>query len=494
MPRQLELRLCLAGAAALVLLRSAVPLLWESVFNSDQAIVGLMAKHLSEFESFPLFFYGQNYMLGVQAWIAVPFFWIGGPTVAMLRLPLVLINAGVAAGLILMFTRAGLRPFLALVATLPIITTSPAVSWALVEAIGASIEPFAYLLLLWTLRRRPLWFGALFMVAVLHREFVIFAAPAALVAQWLERRWWTPRQLLQASAASASVWLVVDVLKRTVNAYGPDGGDRMSSSLSMQAQQIWLWLSASPAPYADRLVAAAGRALPDMHGGRVYPLSEYGVGGGIDVGSPLAGAALALAIGICLARLLLGARRHTRLAAPEAFTSYLAVVGLLSLAAYGLNSGIDPRHPPVLRYLLFTLLLPIAALAAFLLREKVRSLRVAVVLLVCFWAAAMAVDTTRQLHRYIVAAPENPHREMANYLTGRRMKFGRAGYWDAYLITFLSREKVVLASTGKVRISSYQTKVDENAWHAVTLRRRPCEAALIVSAWCIDDPFARHRR
>jgi len=51
-----------------------------------------MAKHLSEFRAFPLFFYGQHCMPGVESWIAVPFFWVGGPTVAMLRLPLVIIN------------------------------------------------------------------------------------------------------------------------------------------------------------------------------------------------------------------------------------------------------------------------------------------------------------------------------------------------------------------------------------------------------------------
>ena len=69
-----ELRLAIAAAVVLVILRSVVPLWYEQFdFDADQAIVGLMAKHLSELRHFPLFFYGQNYMLGVQAWIAVPF-------------------------------------------------------------------------------------------------------------------------------------------------------------------------------------------------------------------------------------------------------------------------------------------------------------------------------------------------------------------------------------------------------------------------------------
>ena len=90
-----EFRAAVGIAVALVILRSAVPLVTERSLDSDQAVVGLMAKHASEFRTFPLFFYGQNYMLGVQAWLAAPFFWVGGPTAVMLRLPLLLINAGV---------------------------------------------------------------------------------------------------------------------------------------------------------------------------------------------------------------------------------------------------------------------------------------------------------------------------------------------------------------------------------------------------------------
>src|SRR5688572_33221304 len=120
MPRG-ELWICLALAAGIIALQSVVPLTVEQYFDADQAIYGLMAKHLSEFRTFPLFFYGQNYMLGVQSWLAVPFFWIGGPTVAMLRLPLVLINGAVSAALIVMFARLGIRPVLAFVAVLPLI-------------------------------------------------------------------------------------------------------------------------------------------------------------------------------------------------------------------------------------------------------------------------------------------------------------------------------------------------------------------------------------
>ena len=61
----------LAIVVALVVLRALVYLLFEQVaFDSDQAINGLMAKHLSQGRAFPLFFYGQTYMLAVEAWVA----------------------------------------------------------------------------------------------------------------------------------------------------------------------------------------------------------------------------------------------------------------------------------------------------------------------------------------------------------------------------------------------------------------------------------------
>src|SRR4029079_1186882 len=76
-----EVRLCAVLAVVLVLVRCFPATWYEQLnFDSDQAIVGLMAKHLAEGRAFPLFFYGQHYMLGVQSWMAAPLFLIGGPS------------------------------------------------------------------------------------------------------------------------------------------------------------------------------------------------------------------------------------------------------------------------------------------------------------------------------------------------------------------------------------------------------------------------------
>src|SRR4051812_25853189 len=182
-----QMRLCAAVAVLLVLARSYAMLAYEQLdFDPDQAIVGLITKHLSELKTFPLFFYGQDYMLGVQAWIAAPFFRLGGPTLVMLRLPLVVVNCVVAVWLLRRIARSTGSPWFGLAAALPFAMTTPVMSAELVETLGASVEPFLYVLILWAVRRRPVAFGIALAVGFLHREFTIFALLATGIATWWE--------------------------------------------------------------------------------------------------------------------------------------------------------------------------------------------------------------------------------------------------------------------------------------------------------------------
>src|SRR5215470_8454656 len=104
----------------LVFFRMIVWVAWEqSYFDSDQATTGLMAKHLAELKAFPLFFYGQQYMLGVESWLVAPLFVVFTPSVFLLKLPLVAINVAVALLLVMTLVRGvGLSPRMSLVASL----------------------------------------------------------------------------------------------------------------------------------------------------------------------------------------------------------------------------------------------------------------------------------------------------------------------------------------------------------------------------------------
>jgi len=125
----------------------------QSHFDSDQAIVGLMAKHLAEGRAFPLFFYGQHYMLAVEAWLAAPVFTLAGPSVLALKLPLVGINLLIGSTLLwVLIKRMGLLPREAFAASIFVVIPPPLVSARLVEAQGSNIEPLLYVLVLWLLR------------------------------------------------------------------------------------------------------------------------------------------------------------------------------------------------------------------------------------------------------------------------------------------------------------------------------------------------------
>jgi hypothetical protein len=86
--RRAALFLCLTLATLLVVARTA-PFMAPGVrFDADQALAGLMAKHISEGRAFPVFFYGQKSQRGHLA----------APVVAISRrsgaeLPLLVMNA-----------------------------------------------------------------------------------------------------------------------------------------------------------------------------------------------------------------------------------------------------------------------------------------------------------------------------------------------------------------------------------------------------------------
>ena len=487
--RRREFVACAIAAVALVVLRSVVFLAYERFFDSDQAIVGLMAKHLSEFRVFPLFFYGQHYMLGVQAWLAVPFFWLGGPTMAMLRTPVEIFNLGVAVALIAIFVRLGLRPLLAFAATLPFIATSTAASKELLSVHGASVEPFAYVLGLWFLRRRPIMFGVLLCVGFLHREFTIFALPALAFALWPSWRSWSPRGMAMGAAAFVAVWVTVDFLKRHVSAVGPSETPTAAASLLMQMRSLGGGVALTPGHYLARMRQVLLVALPDFFGASPYAMTDYGITSTLHVGSTVAGLAFAAAIVIAIVRLT---SVRTGVDRDQSFFAYLCAIGVLTVLAYGTNENLEIGNQIQLRYLLFALLVPIALLGAFFQVESRAFSRWTVVGLLAVWAGANIRDNIRLVHEFRVAPIPAYHRELADYLVAHRVKYAWGGYWDSYIVDFFSGERVIVASTEKVRIASYQREVTEHDAEAVQLVRRPCEGGTPFEAWCLQGAPIAH--
>jgi hypothetical protein len=143
--------------------------------------------------------------------------------------------------------------------------------------------------------------------------------------------------------------------------------------------------------------------------------------------------------------------------------------------------------PPLLRYLLLALLLPIGCCAAFMQREPSPRLRNSVVVVFALWGAVNLWDNVRLVRASIQDPPGSEHRVLVDYLLQQRIRYARAIYWDAYMVDFLSGERVVTASVDIVRIPDYQQQVDEHAGAAVNLERLPCNGPRRVASWCVTQ-------
>lgn len=476
-----EFAACAVAAVLLVLLRSAIFALGEEVyFNSDQAILGLMAKHLSEFRGFPLFFYGQNYMLGVQAWIVAPFFWVLRPSVFAFRLPLVLLNAAAAVVFVrVLYREVGLRPLLAFVAMLPFILPSPIAAASMIDGNGCGAgELFLYVAAFWALRRRPLAFGVLLAIGYLHREFTLAVLPGLAVVALFDRSTWTTaavRNVLRGAVGFTIAWVVIDDLR--LHFYG--------ASLALQVEQLGGHLCFRAAELPARLRYVVTDCLPALLGGRRLSLPPLGIGVAARAGSAVVGFVLLAGLAAMALRLPWTWRRTTR---ESSFPVYLLVAGLAGLFSYSLACNANVRADPIFRYLHLAFFIPIAIFAAFVRREPRAAWRRAAVAVFLVAAGANLVDTVVAARAAYARPLPTPHRQLADLLVQHRVKYARAGYWDAYVVDFFTREKVIVGTTGKVRIPEYEAAVDAHPDTAATIQRYPCDGGIRQAPWCIAFP------
>jgi hypothetical protein len=471
----------IAIAVALVLLRSIVPTVYEGFyFDSDQAIVGLMAKHLSTFERFPLFYDGLNYILGVEAWIIAPFFWIAGPSVAVMRVPLIALNALVAVWIITALgQRLGLRPLVAFVAALPFVMPAPVVASQLLETAGACVEPFVYVLLLWRLRHQAFAFGAVLAVGFLHREFTIFVLPSLVIVEAatgeLSDRT-TLRRAAWIAAGFGIVWLAVDAIKLR----------QSGASLGLQATSLAGQMCLAPDEWWGRAASVFTEALPALFGGTFTRLADFRMNTPVTAGSAAVGWMVTIALLGMTARLLLSWFSSRRLDRRDGFAVYLGLVAVFVVCAYPLSCNIIPGQPPLLRYILLGLLLPVGCFAVFMRHERSRALRAAAAGVFILWGAANFAGNVGLIQASVKEPPSHEHRVLADYLVNHHIEYARAIYWDAYAVDFLARERVIVASVDVIRIVDYQRRVDEHALSAVTLRRLPCTGGETVASWCVQ--------
>ncbi len=496
MLRRSGLILCLVVAALAVVARSA-PFMAPGVrFDADQAVVGLMAKHISEGRAFPVYFYGQSYLLAVEAYLAAPVMWLLGPTEVALKLPLVAMNV---AAVLLLVWRAHrdlqLAPWLALAGALPLALPAFTPGSRLMDAMGGNVEPLLYTLILWTLRARPWAFGAALGLFVAHREFSLLAAAALAVLNLWHRRT-TPGPL-------ARHWAIVALLVVTAQAgvatvrplgdmYGP-GSRPHADFLDLSARDaIGTQLCLTPATWPARARLLVTEHLPLMAGGIPGPMIDVTVSSGQGHGNPGLGPWV---LALTMAGLGLGfvpARRARPPAAPPgrvpatAFPGFLVAVGLLSTLVYGFVAC-SRISQATLRYDLLALFLPVGALLMGLARPGAAA-RAGLVTATVLWAG-LNLDDYAALARE-VRAGQWPDRR------GDAVRALQAGGFDvlwgdfrlAYVLTFRSQERPVVASTSVHRIDEYARRAAARDVPLVTYQRCADGRELVPDIWLCPTP------
>lgn len=469
-----------ALVTAVVVARSAVLVFWEQGhFDSDQAIIGLMAKHLIEGRAFPLFYYGQNYMLGVQAWLAAPLFLVGGVSVMMLKLPLLAINVLVALLLLRIFEReVGLRPLVAAVPTLFFALPPPGTAAILLQTNGGSVEPLAYALLLWLTRRRPNWGGFILGIGFLHREFTLYALAALLALEALRGTLFTREGIMRRLVmlrAAAEVWLVVQWLMLFASAAGPAttvANLRMPrNNVVNLSQRMCIDLHTLP----SGLWALLTQHWPSVFGARVHRLVDLSIRSTGSQGLPFGWLVLAAVIVLPIA--VIGVRIATERRWRPQYDpcAYLVLVGLFSSLGYVIARC---GELDIMRYDVMSPLGAAGLGAWFLCAAPARTAIRVWIALVAAYVAMVGVPHARLLAEYISHPPVNQYRVIADSLEARGIRYASSDYWVAYAVTFLTQERVVVASEDVVRIFEYQRLVDEHRDQAFVISRHSwCEGA-----------------
>ena len=480
-------------ALGLILLRTSAFMFFEGTFNSDQAVTGLMTTHLVEGRAVPVFKYGQNYQLGVQAWAAAPLFALFGPSVFLLKLPLLVANLLLAALLVrLLRTELGLRPWMTLVVASPFLLAPPGTSIQLLEPSGGNVEPLLLVPILWLLRRHPLSFGAVLAVGFLQRVFSIYALGALLLVELADGSLFsaaTLRRYLRSGLAFAAVWQAVALVRVWAGSdFGPatpaaDPNVPLSGATASNAAEAVGRFCWDLALLPQRVSSLLGDHLAITFGGRHIAMTDLheGLPGaqGVDGLWLVVGGVLLLTLGRLAWLVVRGGARpwHGR----ARFGLYLLLTGVLSGGAIVASRCGELDIP--LRYSLHMVLAVTGLVGCYLASETVRGARRVVVTVLALWALTAAWGHGRLLAQYIEDPPRDPNRALAQYLVDNDIRYGFADYWDAYNTVFFADEQVIVTSTTVVFITEYESLAMQHLDEAVWIYREPCEGGTQVTEW-----------
>jgi hypothetical protein len=213
-----------------------------------------------------------------------------------------------------------------------------------------------------------------------------------------------------------------------------------------------------------------GRKVPDAPQGRDW-----------------VGYLLGIALVAALVRLSMVAAGHPGASMPS-FAWYLLGVGLVAALAYVVTR---PGDEVIRRYILLTLFIPVGLVGLWLTVEPNRRVRQVLVVFVLGWTSVAAVDHWRLFERFSSGQVPNPVRELASALEARGISVAEAPYWRAYKLTFMTGERVRVASTDVARITEYQLIAQAAGDSIVRISESPCDGGERIGEWYLCKGMTR---
>jgi hypothetical protein len=459
--------LLLGTLVFLVCLRSWVPASTYAHFDSDQAVFGLMGRDLIAGQSFPLFMYGQRYLLAVSVWLCAPLFALFGPSVTTLKLPMVAMNIAV----VVMMWR-GLRreenigPWGAAVAILPFAVPSALIGTRLVEHAGGNIEPFVFTIGMYLLRDRAIALGLWAGIGFLNREFSAIGLIALLLMDIAQGVW---RERLRLYGTVLGLMVVVVATIRLAA--------RWSTAYSGNPASFGK-------PRMANIVGYFKQQLPTLLGAWPRKLGDFNILSQVTVGHVAVGCALLL---WTIATLyVLCWRKPIVRSELGGMPTYLVLVGLGQSASFILltPSGSDPM---LIRYLLLSLLTVCGACALAWKRPEMRPLTAATIGLVSVFHLGGHLQL---IGEYAKGAPERSLNVLADQLLQRNIRYATADYWTSYDLSFVTQEKVVVAPPrgSNFRMPSYDIKLEQHRDEVYSITNQPCTGGEQLLHWYLCRP------
>ena len=464
-------------ATGLVVLRTLPYVLWGTLaFDGDQAVVGLMSKHIAEFRALPVYQYGMPYVVMVSAYVIAPFMWVFGATLFALKLPLLLMNVVVGLLLVAAAVRTGLRPAVAVIVSLPVLLTSAVTNASLMDALGMTVEPLLFVLLLWYARRAPVLFGVTAALGFHVREFVAYGVAALLAVEVVAGELWSEegrRRWLIAGITALGTTAALAGIARYESIRGPDTwivqeleGNlaTLGGAFCFVPPQAWRNVQELAVSYLGLLWGAAPVAV-----------AEAAVHSQVHQGAPGVWPVLAVWLLVVSAAVLwrvreLWDRRHSPRAQLGAF---LLLVGGQAAVVYAV-SRCGSLSVLTIRYALLAVFLPTGlALLAWSV-DVPRVVRHGVIVAFVVVTALNGWVHVRLWQEQLAGAPLPNRAQLAYALEARGIRYARSDYWTAYYVDFISQERVTVGADVFARLDLYERVLAQHASEVVRVSTTPC--------------------